>query len=428
VDDNPSINRIVASLLSGTPTEVTYAKSASEALGLVEGEVPFDLALLDTSLPETDGWELLGRMRENPKAAGIPIAMMAGVLEDVDSARAESAPFQALLLKPVDFRDLPERLERLLAAKPAATAKPPAAPAAPSAPAAPVVPATQTAPAVPLASASLADPDILILEEQDLVADDAPGVPDVLGAPDVPDVPDPPPAADSASGGGDALAPDALDALDAPDAPDAPPPPTAADSVASGGDAFSLSLEDLNMGGTDEPPAAPAEDEAPMPLPDLEPPGGPSRENASDFIDTSPDDFTFGQADQGASGTGAAAVAADGTDGTGGTGGTGGIDGTDGAAGAAGGDVDIVPDGIYAALEKEFEAAPQPETAGQRPDAVAPPEHGEGGALGAPGATSASSEASQLTSSIESELLSDAKFIEAVARAVARAVAEKLIF
>jgi CheY-like chemotaxis protein len=349
VDDNPSINRIVASLLGGTSIEVTYAKTASEALGLLDGEVSFDLAMLDASLPDMDGWELLGRVRENPKAANMPVAMMVGVLEDVDHAKAESAPMQALLLKPVDFRDLPERVQGIIAAGVSARVASVAA-ILPTAPA-----------AAPAASAGFADSDVLILEEQDLVMDAEEGL------------------------GADA-------------------------DVPSAADAFSLNLETLNLGEA-ETPAAGVEEEAFIPLPDLESHSGPSREDTSDFIDASPEDFDFGQSD-----TGAPEIDAPQTPDATGDGG------------------EAAPDEAYAAQSEE----PGPAGAAASPDdqeGAAPAigdaalsassEHGaEGGSQ--PGAIGAIGDVALLASSVESELLSDKKFIDAVARAVAKVVADRL--
>jgi len=336
VDDNPSIDRIVVSLLSGAPFEVTYAKTASEALGLLDGEAPFDLALLDASLPEMDGWELLGRMRENPKAANIPIAMMVGVLEDVDRAKVDRAPIQALMLKPVDFRDLPDRLQGLIAA--GVTAR--------------------VAPAVPLASASFADADLLILEEQDLAEGEGLG------------------------GSGD----------------DAPIPAPAAEPGSDGDAMFSLNLEDLNMGEIEklaaDGGAAPSAEEEPfVPLPELEPQSAPVREDSTDFIDASPDDFDFGKAETSELGTEEAGAAP--------------------TLEAIGGDA--IADEPTVDLGEETEPADvaQPESGEQQTGTTALPEHVEGGAHGD-------------VASLESELLSDTKFIEAVARAVTKAVVDKL--
>jgi CheY-like chemotaxis protein len=152
VDDNLSIHKIVVSLLGKTGIELTCTHSSVEAFGLVIRESPFDLALIDTSLPEMDGWELMARLRGYPKTANLPIAMMAGVLEDLDPAKVEYAPIQALLRKPVDLSGLAEKVEALMAV--------------------PVMTDRQTPMPQDIPS------DLLILDEQDLIEPDATGFQD----------------------------------------------------------------------------------------------------------------------------------------------------------------------------------------------------------------------------------------------------------
>jgi CheY-like chemotaxis protein len=82
-----------------------------------------------------DGWELLNRLRANPATARIPIAMMAGVLDTVDPGKLASAPIQGFLKKPIELRDLPDRVRQLLGTPVSSTgAFPIPEPAAPPAP------------------------------------------------------------------------------------------------------------------------------------------------------------------------------------------------------------------------------------------------------------------------------------------------------
>ncbi|MDR2560570.1 MAG: response regulator [Holophagales bacterium] len=205
VDDNPSIHKIVASLLDSTAIEVLHANNAEDALKFMEDGAEFDVALVDTSLPNMDGWGLLEQLRSDARTEYRPIAMMAGVLEDVDLARIEKAPIQAFLRKPVDLRDLQDKVTALIAmpnmpakvtlppaepeAQPAEPATPPAEPAeAPPPPEEPVI-----LPDVPLQSAESAAPseiqlqpadtarsDLLVLEAQDLAQEIALAVPDAI--------------------------------------------------------------------------------------------------------------------------------------------------------------------------------------------------------------------------------------------------------
>ena len=61
-----------------------------------------------------DGWALLQRLRETEATARMPVAMMAGVLDIVDPEKLRLAPIQGFLKKPVELRDLGDRVRRLL--------------------------------------------------------------------------------------------------------------------------------------------------------------------------------------------------------------------------------------------------------------------------------------------------------------------------
>ncbi|HEU4952287.1 MAG TPA: response regulator [Holophagaceae bacterium] len=118
VDDNPSIHRIAESLLTGTSVELVCVESGEEALRRIQGGERFDVALLDTVLGSggMDGWALLDRLRQDPITAKLPIALMAGVLDAVDPLLLEKAPIQGFLRKPIELRDLEERLQAYMAA------------------------------------------------------------------------------------------------------------------------------------------------------------------------------------------------------------------------------------------------------------------------------------------------------------------------
>lgn len=114
VDDNPSIHKIAETLLATSPIELVCVDSAAAALERVNRGEHFDVALVDTSMAGMDGWGLLGKLREIPATAHMPIAMMAGVLDTVDPERIKAAPIQGFLKKPVELRDLGDRVARLM--------------------------------------------------------------------------------------------------------------------------------------------------------------------------------------------------------------------------------------------------------------------------------------------------------------------------
>ncbi len=115
VDDNPSIHRIAESLLAPTDVELVCVDSAAEALDRIGQGERFDVALVDTAMPGMDGWTLLERLRTMEATAQMPIALMAGVLDPVDPAKLARASIQGFLKKPIELRELGDRVKALLA-------------------------------------------------------------------------------------------------------------------------------------------------------------------------------------------------------------------------------------------------------------------------------------------------------------------------
>lgn len=115
VDDNPSIHRIAESLLAHTEVEVVCVGSGAEALARLGAGERFDAALVDTCMPGMDGWTLLDRLRAQESSAHLPVALMAGVLDTLDPAQLAQAPAQGFLKKPIELRDLADRVRALIA-------------------------------------------------------------------------------------------------------------------------------------------------------------------------------------------------------------------------------------------------------------------------------------------------------------------------
>ncbi len=115
VDDNPSIHRIAESLLAPTAIELVCVDSAAEALERIQSGERFDVAMVDTAMPGMDGWTLVERLRGLEATARMPIALMAGVLDPVDPQKLERAPIQGFLKKPIELRELADRVNTLMA-------------------------------------------------------------------------------------------------------------------------------------------------------------------------------------------------------------------------------------------------------------------------------------------------------------------------
>ena len=72
IDDNADALQLVERYLSNSRYQFVGAHDPAQMQGLVDQYQPRAI-LLDVMLPNIDGWDLLGRLRENPRTAGIPV-------------------------------------------------------------------------------------------------------------------------------------------------------------------------------------------------------------------------------------------------------------------------------------------------------------------------------------------------------------------
>jgi CheY-like chemotaxis protein len=72
VDDNLDNYHLMEHFSTGTRYKLSGTQDPTQALKLVEQEAP-DLIILDVMMPQIDGWEILGRLRNHPQTHHIPI-------------------------------------------------------------------------------------------------------------------------------------------------------------------------------------------------------------------------------------------------------------------------------------------------------------------------------------------------------------------
>jgi len=81
IDDEPfNLDLIEAAFIEYKDIEITYASNGSDALNLLK-EKEFDVVLLDISMPNMDGLEVLKNIRKNPKFSTLPVLMVTANIE-----------------------------------------------------------------------------------------------------------------------------------------------------------------------------------------------------------------------------------------------------------------------------------------------------------------------------------------------------------
>lgn len=110
VDDSPDSLWLMSQLLEGR-YEVLQAASGQEALATVAQDPVPDLLLLDIVMPDMDGYEVLRRLRQQPRTAGIPVAFMTSLTEREQQVLGRELGAIDYLTKPVDVREVIQRVE-----------------------------------------------------------------------------------------------------------------------------------------------------------------------------------------------------------------------------------------------------------------------------------------------------------------------------
>lgn len=116
VEDNPD-NRMLVQALLEDRFEISEYETGMEAVGGLPGNVP-DLILLDISLPEMDGTEVLAWLRGQDGLKHLPVIALTAHAMAGDRDKYLSAGFNDYVTKPiVDEALLIEAIERCLKPK-----------------------------------------------------------------------------------------------------------------------------------------------------------------------------------------------------------------------------------------------------------------------------------------------------------------------
>jgi CheY-like chemotaxis protein/HPt (histidine-containing phosphotransfer) domain-containing protein len=124
VEDNPD-NRLLVRVLLESLYEVTEFEDGVSALQGLRQQKP-DLLLLDISLPEMDGMEVLRRLRADPDFRLLPIIALTAHAMAGDREKYLAAGFDGYVTKPiVDETVLLEAIRKNLPSEPAPSVLPP---------------------------------------------------------------------------------------------------------------------------------------------------------------------------------------------------------------------------------------------------------------------------------------------------------------
>jgi two-component system OmpR family response regulator len=111
VDDEPFLRDAVAASLRFLGFEVTTGQTGAEALSLVR-EQPVDLMVLDVLLPDTDGFEVVRRLRRDGHR--VPVIFLAARDTQADKVTGLTIGGDDYLTKPFGLEELAARIRSVL--------------------------------------------------------------------------------------------------------------------------------------------------------------------------------------------------------------------------------------------------------------------------------------------------------------------------
>jgi signal transduction histidine kinase len=116
VDDERRNSELLKVMLAPEGYVLLTASSGAEAIGLLADQ-HIDLILLDVMMPGMDGYEVTGKIKENPATRNIPVIMLTALDDRNARMVGLNAGAEDFLTKPVDRPELCVRVRNLLRLK-----------------------------------------------------------------------------------------------------------------------------------------------------------------------------------------------------------------------------------------------------------------------------------------------------------------------
>lgn len=113
VEDNDMNRDMLSRRLSRRGYDVSIAIDGRDGLDRARAE-PFDVIVLDMSLPELDGWQAARLLKADPATAHVPIVALTAHAMAGDREKALEAGCDEYDTKPVDLDRLIGKIEALL--------------------------------------------------------------------------------------------------------------------------------------------------------------------------------------------------------------------------------------------------------------------------------------------------------------------------
>jgi CheY-like chemotaxis protein len=115
IDDDVNLLQMVRLMLERVGHEVETARAGEKGIEMA-GQLQPELAIIDVMMPELSGYDVVRRMREDPRTARIPIVILTARSQPMDKHMALEAGANSFLSKPVSSQELTDRVAAVLQA------------------------------------------------------------------------------------------------------------------------------------------------------------------------------------------------------------------------------------------------------------------------------------------------------------------------
>jgi CheY-like chemotaxis protein len=115
VEDELDAAEMFAEMMRVNGFRVLKANSSQPAIRMIENEKPVAV-ILDIMMPDISGLEVLRHIQREPGLAGIPVIVVSAKSLPADIKTGLEAGASIYLTKPVDYLDLKQAVEKVLAA------------------------------------------------------------------------------------------------------------------------------------------------------------------------------------------------------------------------------------------------------------------------------------------------------------------------
>lgn len=116
VEDNEMNRDMLSRRLQRKGYDVIVAADGIEGIAMAQAEMP-DLILMDIDLPILDGWEATRQLKANRATSKIPVIAQTAYAMMGDREKSLEAGCDDYMPKPVEFPELLNKIEKLLARK-----------------------------------------------------------------------------------------------------------------------------------------------------------------------------------------------------------------------------------------------------------------------------------------------------------------------